>query len=232
MKSDESCMPAHHLHHHDAIMTLVRRVQFVDRFDGGVDRCIESECRDCAAHVIVDRLGDSNDPQPALHQLERDSKRTVTTDSDDGIDAETLDVPDEIVGAVGLDVTAIVLPYWKAERIPAIGRPQDCPTEMGDPADRLARHWIDVALPEQAGKSVTDSDDAPAAVARRQDSRPDHCIQTGRVPAPGQKADSHFGNLPLICFSVSDSSHLHGSSLAVNSFAWTRDFSAAPRCFR
>ena len=129
-------MSPHYLENHHAIVTFGSRVKLVDRFDRRADRCIKAEGRNRTAHIVVDRLGNTDDLEPLLDELQSDSKRAVPTDRNQRIDACTLNICDDLVRAVARRITAIGLQDWKSERIPPVGRAQDSAAEVRDAADR------------------------------------------------------------------------------------------------
>src|SRR5512138_3447679 len=80
VKRNEPGMTAHYLHHDHSVMTLCCRMQLVDRLDRSVYCGVETERRNRAAHVVVDRLRHSDDPEPAPYQLQRDAESPVSAD--------------------------------------------------------------------------------------------------------------------------------------------------------
>src|SRR5688500_14306426 len=104
MESYESRVAAHHLDHHHSIMALRGRVKLVDRFDCRVDCRVETERRDRTAHIVVDRLRDSNDFHPLVNELLRDRERAVSADCNERIDAVFPGILDHILGPVALGV--------------------------------------------------------------------------------------------------------------------------------
>src|SRR5688572_25605095 len=117
MKSDESRVSPHYFEHHHPVVTLSGRMELVDRLDGRADGGIETERRDRAAYVVVDRLRDADDFQSALHQLQRDTQCAVAANCNERVDSCFLDVCYELPGTILGYVAAIVLQHRKVKRV-------------------------------------------------------------------------------------------------------------------
>ena len=83
---DESGVPAHHFDDHDSFVAFGGRVQLVDRVRGGRNGGIESERRDRAADVVVDRFRDADDGKALLPEIKRDAQRALATNRDQRVE--------------------------------------------------------------------------------------------------------------------------------------------------
>ena len=69
-------------------MTLSGGVQTVDGIGSDLHRCVETECQIGAEHVVVDRLGHSDDRESGSIMDHRgNGQGSVTADHDQGIES-------------------------------------------------------------------------------------------------------------------------------------------------
>ncbi len=91
MEGDPAGVAAHHLDDQDAVVTVGRRVQAIDRLHRDVDRGVEAEGVVGGAEVVVDRLRHADDRHAVLAVEARGgSERVLAADRDQPVDAVVL----------------------------------------------------------------------------------------------------------------------------------------------
>ena len=67
-------------------------VKTVDRFGGNADGCMETEAEVCACHIVVNRLGNTDDGNACTGHFSCGLLCAVATDTYDGIQSQFLDI--------------------------------------------------------------------------------------------------------------------------------------------
>ena len=117
VERDPSGVASHQLDHHDAVVALGSGVHLVERLGRGADGAVEPERALRAGHVVVDRLGDTDDRQSLAPELVRDLEAAVAADRDQGVEAAGLEGSDQVVRAINLRLVAVRVPHHVAKRV-------------------------------------------------------------------------------------------------------------------
>ena len=91
---------SHDFHDHDAMMTVGRAVQAIDRFGRNPERGVETERHVGHGDVVVDRLGQRDDVEPFFFQMERVLLRAAAAEADERIEVKLFVIGDDRVGHV------------------------------------------------------------------------------------------------------------------------------------
>ena len=191
MQGDPAGVAAHHLEHHDPLVTGGGGVQPVEGVGGAGHGRIEAEGEGGAAEVVVDRLGHAHDRHAVLVELLGDGERAVAADADQPPDAE---LPQR-VGRLGEQIGIDAHPLTHADE-------GGEPALVGGAEDRAA-------LEEDAGgvlrreRHVGDGLDEPLIAAEEAEAvvaepvgglggGPDDGVESGAVAAAGEDADRGF----------------------------------------
>src|SRR5690606_9693961 len=175
---DPPRVTAHDLDDHDPVVRLGGRVDAIDRLGRDRHGRVEADRAVGPPHVVVDRLGDADDPHPGLGDLVRRVHRAVPADAYEGLDLLRLE--------------------RRADRLePALGavrveprRARHRPAERQDVAHVRAGQVVHVTL-DHAAPAVAESDDRVPVRHPVLDDGPDGRVEAGDVATAGEQTDSH-----------------------------------------
>ena len=187
---DVSGIPAHHLEHHDAIVTGAGRLQAVQRLGRNRHRGGMTDRPIGARDVVVDGLGNADEGQAAgLQQASKNRQAAVAADADQPVERETAQAVQHLARAIAHSPAF----HGKGERIAPVGAAEEraaAPRHAGIEAVRFDVDGCDRPL-EQPERAVADADRLPAvAMMRAQGHGPDHGIEAGAIAAAGQDPNS------------------------------------------
>ena len=189
-------MPAHHLHHHDPVMRLRRRVEAIDRLGDDRDGSIEPEGVVGRSDVVIDGLRDTHHRDTHLREPVCDTEGIFAADRDQRIDTESSDVVQQSLHVL------LVLEGVRPRR------PEDRSPFREDPRHRVVGERFDVP-DDQTAPSVPYPDRVKTMSCSGPHDRPDHRVQARTVPSARQYAyRRHLITFPL-CRSSSPHPHSH-----------------------
>jgi hypothetical protein len=168
------------------MVRLGGRVQPVDGIGGKAHGRIEAEGVRRLDDVVVDGLGNADEGDAALVELVGDRERAVSADDDERIELQRVERLDAALGIVARAARRL---DRRAQRVPAIGGPQDRAADAEDAGDVARRQFPPTVEFEKTVEAVREADDLAVDVRRRLDDRADDRVQPGSIPAAGQDAD-------------------------------------------
>ncbi len=193
VQGNPSGVASHDFDDHDAMVRLGGGVDAVDGIGCDVDGGVEAEGDIGGGEVVVDGLGDADDGQTFLGQIEADLLGAIATDDDEGVEAHGLGVVNDFIGEIADGFVSIVV-HAIGEGVAAIGGSED-----GSAARQNAAHIV-----EQQGAAFFGKDESVEAVTNAdylvsilEDGSfyggPDDCVEARTVSSAG--TDSNFSDL-------------------------------------
>ncbi len=181
MSGDPAGVAAHHLDDEDAPVRGRRRVQPVDGVAGRLHRGVEAERLVGAGDVVVDRLGQADDPQAAAVEPVRGRQRALAADGDERVEAELGEaIDDQLLFALVERIVATRAQLGAAAHQPAVR------------ALAVERHGVALLEPEPR---APDTENVQAEGFGPEHTATDDGIDAWRIAAAGEDADSfHDGN--------------------------------------
>ena len=173
-RGDPTRVPAHHLHHHDALMRFSRRVEPINSFGNNRHRGVKSESLVGALNVIINGLRDAYGLDAFGRQGAGYAQRILTADGDQVINF--LQILDH------LRLVSIVLERIGARSAENRPAPRENPGNRKE-GERL-HHVFDEPQP-----SILDAYNPIAQHVRATHHGANHGIQSGTVAAAGQDSD-------------------------------------------
>jgi len=178
-EGDPTRVAPHHFHHDHAVVRLGGRVQPVDRFGRDRERGIEAERVVGAVHVVVDGLGHTDQMDPRVVELGRDSQGVLAADRDQDVDAPSRQLLTDPGFAPRLLIG--VRPRGAEYRSAA----------RKDPGDLFQVQLLDLRLEDPAPAVPKTENGAAVGLQGAMDDRADDRVQAGAVAPAGQHADPH-----------------------------------------
>ena len=176
-------VPAHHLDHHHPVVRGGGGVEPVERLGDPAHRGVEADAVVGHREVVVHRLGDADHRPTMVRQPGGHREGVVAADGDQGIQLGPTEVAEDLLAAT-----------LALHRV-GPGASQHGAPELKDAREEAAVQFHEVAVADQAGPAVLDTNDS-IAVGEGTPSHPaDGRVEPGSVTAPGEDADAQ-GQLP------------------------------------
>ena len=168
---------AHDLYDRHALVALPGVAQLVDGLDCGVAGGIKADGILGAAHVVVDRRGDTHDADTPAGQLQRAAVSAVAADGDKAVDAK-----------IFADFCGFVNTGFRAEFL-AAGGIENGTAAAGNAVHVVAGQLKNIAV-DESGVTSADADAGDSLGAGRAHNGADRGVHAGGVAAARQDADS------------------------------------------
>jgi hypothetical protein len=176
-------VPAHHLDHHHPVVGGGGGVEPVERFGDPAHRGVKADAVVSKGEVVVHGLGDADHRPTVVRQPGGHREGVVAADGDQGIQLSPTEVAEDLLAA------ALAL-----HRV-GPGASQHGASELEDAREEAAVQLHEVAIADQAGPAVLDTNDS-ITVGEGTPAHPaDRRVEPGSVTAPGEDADAQ-GQLP------------------------------------
>ena len=176
---DPARVAAHHLHDHDPVVRLRRRVEPVDRLGRDEDRGIEAEGVVGRREVVVDRLRHSHDRELVLRvEPGGDAERVLAADRHQRVEALGAEVLEDALDAA-----------VEAERVRP-RRADDRPAARQEPRD-LARPERRKEPVDEPAPALEDADHLVPARERPPRDRANDGVQAGTISASCEHSHAH-----------------------------------------
>jgi hypothetical protein len=193
VQGDPARVASHHFDDHDAVMRFGGGVDAVDGVGGDVDGGVKTEGHVGSGKVVVDGLGNSDDGEALLGEIETDLLSAVTADDNQRVKPHGLCVVDDFVGIVADGFDAIVVDAI-GEGIATVGGAEDRSATGQNAAHIIEQQGAVLLRPDEAVKAVVNTNDLVAVL---EDGGfyggANDCVETGTVPSAG--ADADFSDL-------------------------------------
>ena len=168
---------AHDLYDRHALVALPGVAQLVDGLDRGVAGGIKADGILGAAHVVIDRRGDTHDADPPAGQLQRAAVSAVAADGDETVDAK-----------IFADFCGFVNTGFRAEFL-AAGGIENGTAAAGNAVYVVAGQLKNIAV-DESGVTSADADAGDPLGAGGAHNGADRGVHAGGVAAARQDADS------------------------------------------
>ncbi len=133
------CNPAgispHHFQIHHAVVAFGSRVQFVERFGGGIHRGIKSKSVFRAGDIIVYRFGNSDHGNSFFHENAGELQASIAAHNDQSIQAESAVIFQQLAWAVLHFNLSSFITRFERKRITTIAGSENCAAALHNTFD-------------------------------------------------------------------------------------------------
>ena len=182
IKGDPACMASHDFQHDDALVAFCGGVQAIQGIHDGGDGGIKTKGGGGGLNVIVDGLGDADDVDAHLGQLQAGGEAAISTDHDQRTDFEVAKGVLGFIDDFNRHLGHIAFADFGNE-VAFVGGAEDGAAELHD-ADGLFRieHHV-IARRQQTFEAIAEANDLPAESLGGTDDAVDDRIESGAIPA-------------------------------------------------
>ena len=177
-------MPAHDLHHHNAIMRFRRCADTIKTLGRNIQCRVIPKCKIGRIQIVIDRFRNSDDRHPVFGKLITRAKRIFPPDCDHSIQFVHLD-----------RLTDLCRVAFFLIRIRA-GSSKDGPTPRKDLGNRLLVQLHEIII-DDALPALFESDHVPTFSFRRLHNPADHRVKTWTIPTPCKHSNTFHRPTPL-----------------------------------